>query len=288
MKATLLLVAIASIASAQAKPAPARPAPSECAAPKPGWLWCDDFESDRLSKYFEYTAVNGQFTRAAAVGRDGSFGMSATYTAASNDAGSLKLAIGKVPVSYFRPVDGGATVHREVYWRWYIMHPKTWVGGGPDKMSRATGFTSQKWAQSMSAHVWDGEDPKDGHLHLDPVSGTNVQGMLATTQFNDMKKFRWLGAKQGSADLFDAEHLGRWVCVEAHVKLNDAGLSNGTFDLWVDGKADAQRDGLNWVGAYTDYGINVLFFENFWNNKSPVTQTRYWDNIVVSTQRIGC
>ena len=56
----------------------------------------------------------------------------------------------------------------------------------------------------------------------------------------------------------------------------------------MNGRLDAQRTGLNWVGGYQDYGINAVLVENYWNNGSPVVQERYLDNLVVSTQRIGC
>ena len=51
---------------------------------------------------------------------------------------------------------------------------------------------------------------------------------------------------------------------------------------------DAQRTGLNFVGSYDAYGINALFFENYWNTGAPAAQERDLDNIVVSMQRIGC
>ena len=56
----------------------------------------------------------------------------------------------------------------------------------------------------------------------------------------------------------------------------------------VNGTLDARETGLNWVGSYSAYGINAVFFENYWNTGSPVAQERYFDNLVVSTQRIGC
>ena len=34
--------------------------------------------------------------------------------------------------------------------------------------------------------------------------------------------------------------------------------------------------------------INAVFFENYWNAGSPLTQERYFDNIIISTSRIGC
>ena len=40
--------------------APAGPI-AECESPKPAWLWCDDFERDRLDQYFEYSSAAGGF-----------------------------------------------------------------------------------------------------------------------------------------------------------------------------------------------------------------------------------
>jgi hypothetical protein len=123
---------------------------------------------------------------------------------------------------------------------------------------------------------------------LDPASGTDAAGVLQTIQYNDFAHMRWLGAVRSATPVFDAAHVGVWHCVEAHAKLNDTGLSNGVFELWIDNALEAQETGMNWVGAYSAFGINAIFFENYWNAGSPVAQDRFFDNIVVSTQRIGC
>src|SRR5690606_23392258 len=106
--------------------------------------------------------------------------------------------------------------------------------------------------------------------------------------YNDFANLRWMGYTAGKTPLFSGDNLGRWHCVEAHVKLNTAGRSDGEFRMWVNGALDAERTGLNWVGSYDAYGINAVFFENYWNSGSPKAQERYFDNIVVSTERIGC
>jgi hypothetical protein len=72
------------------------------------------------------------------------------------------------------------------------------------------------------------------------------------------------------------------------VRLNDPGQSNGVFDLRINDQLEAQRAGLNWVGSYSDYGMNAVFVENYWNDGSPVTQDRFIDNFVISTRPIGC
>ena len=58
-------------------PPPPPPGSAECAVPQPGWIWCDDFEQDRLGQYFEYVDDGGSFVRASGVGLNGSAGMRA-------------------------------------------------------------------------------------------------------------------------------------------------------------------------------------------------------------------
>ncbi len=265
----------------------------ECDRPQAGWIWCDDFEQDRLDGYFEVQDDEGEFARMAGVGIGGSSGMRIRFQQDEVSAGALLLAFGKTPSAYIDPVDDGTAKYRDIYWRMYLRHQSGWTGGGGDKLSRATVFATSNWAQAMIAHIWSGNSSPGGnstkyHLVLDPASGTDEQGILQTTTYNDFDNLRWLGIQVVNTPLFDADHVGQWYCVEARARLNDAGQSNGIFQIWIDGNLDAEATGLNWLGSYNDYGINAVFFENYWNSGSPVTQERYWDNIVVSTQRIGC
>jgi hypothetical protein len=184
-------------------------------------------------------------------------------------------------------VDAGTAIYRDVYWRMYVRNQAGWVGGGGYKLSRAISFAGSNWAEAMVAHLW-GDPPETNVLLMDPVSGTDAAGTLLTTKYNDFSHFHWLGAMGGGTPLFDASHVGQWYCVEAHAQLNDASLSNGVFEFWVNGNLDARETGLNWLGAFSAYGINAVFFENYWNTGSPAAQDRYFDNIIISTQRIGC
>jgi hypothetical protein len=270
-------------------PSASGPKASECAAPGAGWVWCDDFEQNRLASYFEYPNPGNSFARTTGVGVAGSTGMRAHFNAGQVDAGGLHLAIGRTPQSYFRPADAGTANYRELYWRVYVRNQAGWVGGGGDKLSRATVFSSSStMAQAMIAHVWSGKGSAQDYLVLDPASGTDAAGNVITTTYNDFAHLVWLGGLRGTAPLFGAAGVGQWHCVEAHARLNDAGQSNGLFELWVDGAADATRTGLNFLGAYNAYGMNAVYLENYWNAGSPVAQDRFMDNFVVSTQRIGC
>jgi hypothetical protein len=287
-----VLTAGCDLRGALADAATERPGPDpevkECAKPQPGWIWCDDFEEDRLSRYFEYDDKDGSFVRRRGVGIDSSYGMRARFAPGQVGTGALHLAFGRTPQEYFRRVDAGTATYRDVYWRVYLKHQAGWVGGGGDKLSRVMIFASPtSWAEAMIAHVWS-SSKSPNYLVLDPASGTDDAGALVTTAYNDFPNLRWLGAETGSTPLFDAEHVGRWYCIEARARLNDPGQENGVFQLWIDGNVEAQRAGLNWVGAFNDYGINALFLENHWDAGSPRAQERYMDNLVVSTARIGC
>ncbi len=70
--------------------------------------------------------------------------------------------------------------------------------------------------------------------------------------------------------------------------MNDPGIANGIEEFWLDGKLEARRADQNHIGSYTDYGLNQLVFDNYWNRGSPQLNELYRDNMVVSTQRIGC
>jgi hypothetical protein len=264
---------------------------AECSSPKPEWIWCDDFEKDRLASYFEYEAKDGSFVLLPGVGYGGSSGMRARFSRTGQvHAGSLKLAIGKTPGRYFRPVDAGTARYREIYWRHFVKYQVGWIGAGGNKMSRAQVLVNTDWAQAMTGPVWSGiiSEGEPYRLGLAPSSGTDAAGNVRTTEYNDFAHFRRLGTAWSRTPLFDQMHVGRWYCIEVHARLNDPKRSNGVFELWINGALEARIDELNWQGAYDQYGINTVFLENYWNDGAPQAQERYFDNFVVSTQRIGC
>jgi hypothetical protein len=263
---------------------------AECGAPQPGWIWCDDFEEDRLGAYFEYDSQDS-FVRTPGSGFGGSVGMRARFATGQVNAGALHVAFGRTPGRYFRAVDAGTEVYREVYWRIYVRYEAGWIGGGGNKMSRAQSLATPQFAQAMIAHVWSGSSPEQptiNYIGLDPASGIGSGGRLVTRSYNDFDQLVWLGATWGKTPVFDEAHVGKWYCIEAHARLNDPGRSNGVFELWIDGRPEVRQTGLGWMGGFRDYGINTVYLENYWNDGAPQPQERHFDNFVISRQQIGC
>lgn len=257
--------------------------------PNSSYIFCDDFESSEplADRYFEYNDHGGTYLRLAGVGINNSSGMRTLWQSKEMEAGNLKYAFGRVPAGI------GVKAHthletdfREIYWRHYLKMKAPW-SGYPHKLSRATIFASKtSWAQAMIAHIWSGSDSPV--LNIDPATGIDSANQLVTTTYNDFANQRWLGAVAGSTPIFSEENAGRWFCIETHVKLNTPGGKDGIFRFWVDNQLQAERLDLNWVGSWSDYGLNTIMFENYWNGGAPGIRERFLDNIVISTSRIGC
>jgi hypothetical protein len=257
-------------------------------ASHPNWIFCDDFESQAplvgQGRYFEYGDDEGDFILMDGVGLDLSRGMRALWQRDEVGAGGLKLGFGRNPSEYMNRGIRENEDFREIYYRMYLKMEAGWQGD-PAKLSRATVFAADDWSQAMIAHLWGGWDDK---LLIDPVRCVDQSNQVKCVRYNDFAHMDWLGYQNGLTPIFSTGYNNRWYCVEAHVRLNDPGQSNGVQEFWIDGGLEARREGLDFVRSYTDYAINAIFFENYWNSGAPQEQARYFDNIVVSTERIGC
>jgi hypothetical protein len=249
-----------------------RPQPHES---DPATIWYDDFDGPPKA----YTESEGDIDRSESFGGPGG-SMKSFYEKGTRGLGNRKVFFGDSPTG--RVVRKGEKFD-DVYWRIYVKHQPGWVGGGPAKLSRATSIVSPKWNQAMIAHVWSSGEA----LTLDPATG--VRGdTVVTRRYNDFEMLRWLGNRPASQmKISSSEESGRWVCVESRARLNTPGQKDGLNQLWIDGRLEAQRLNLDWRGSYDGHGINAVFLETYWNEGSPVTQSRWIDNFVISTRPIG-
>jgi hypothetical protein len=258
----------------------------------PSWLWCDDFEQDRLSSYYDNDSP-ALLARASGIGFNNTYGMRATWTAGQVNAGSLKIAFGLTPAGAGMTHPAGVdttTKFQEIYYRAYLKSQAGWVGQGSghnSKFTRTAVFTSSAWAEAAIAHLWSNDTGgNNNYLLIDPATCV-TGGTVNCTSYNG-SQIVYLGGTIGTTPIFTSPNTGNWNCIEAHVKLNTSGLSDGIQEFWVDGVLQASRTNLNFRGTYTGYGLNTVLFENYINGGASQGQSRYWDNLVISTQRVGC
>jgi hypothetical protein len=199
-------------------------------------------------------------------------------------AGGLKLGFGRNPNGYMNKGIRDNEDFREIWYRMMLKNEAGWQGS-PAKLSRATVFTSSNdWSQAMIAHLWSDNAE---HLLVDPascVTGSTVN----CVGYNDFNNLEWLGNLSGTTEIFSTNNSDQWFCVEAHVRLDDAGQANGVQEFWIDGNLEARRENMAFVKNYADHAINAVFLENYWNDGSTQEQKRWFDNFVVSTEAIGC
>ncbi len=282
----ILFVSLLSLPTLAAEPREAQTPRIECVVPLPhqpqesdsATIWYDDFNGPDKP----YGEASGKLDDHESLGGVGK-SLACYYAKVSQGEGNRKVFFGDSP-------SGGRTIVRkgehfdEIYWRIYVKHQPGWTGGGGAKLSRATCLTTPTWQQAMIAHVWSGPGET---LTLDPATGVRG-GQIVTTRYNDFAHLHWLGNKPPSTFKFSSPaEAGWWVCVEAYAKLNTPGQKDGVNRLWIDGRLEAQRTGLDWRGSYTGHSINAVFLEAYWNQGSPVSQTRWLDNFVISTKPIG-
>lgn len=259
-----------------------------------GLIFCDDFESEDplTDRYFEVNNNNGEFGQVNGVGRDGSRGVQGTWQAGEVNAGGLLKSFGRTPSNYIgQHAAMPDSTFMEIYWKLDVRHQEGWQGNGPAKLCRAITLANANWATGAMAHLWSG-GPGDQYLGMDPASGIDEAGNLVTTKYNDFANMRWLGWQYGNTPLFADQESGKWFCVEGHLKLNTPGAADGLFEFWINDTFQAGQYDINWHGNWNadpdNYGINALFINNYWNAGSPVEQKRYFDNVVIATERIGC
>jgi hypothetical protein len=243
----------------------------------PALIWYDNFDGPEKN-YVESENKPDPTNKFGSIGKS----VPCIYSNSkdSKGTGNRKVFFGDSP---YNPIAQVGKKYDEIYWRVYVKHQHGWTGGGEAKLTRATSIVSGSWAQAMIDHVWTSGES----LTLDPASGV-VGDKVVTTTYNDFNNLHWLGNNPASEFKFSSTaESGWWVCVETRCKLNTPGLKDGITQLWIDGRLECERHNMDFRGSYNYYGINAVFLEAYWNDRSPVFQYRWLDNFVISPKPIG-
>jgi hypothetical protein len=260
-----------------------------CPEPLPdAWVFCEDFETtdDPTASFFEYQDADGAFVLDEGEAASGVRAMKATYAEGVEGAGWLSVAFGHNPIVYGNsPQVAQDRDFQSIYWRMRIKMEAGWPDLGPGELTSATVFASEQWQQALVARLRS--DSKDVVLLAEPITCIE-DDLIACTGFDDADRQQELGGLVGATPLFSKESSGVWHCVEAHVALNTPGLADGSFEFWVDDQLQNATYELDWRGSWAEYGINLVTVQNLWPGGAPQQLERWIDDLVISTEPIGC
>ncbi|MGH1345390.1 MAG: hypothetical protein ACRBN8_27755 [Nannocystales bacterium] len=252
-----------------------------------GWIFCEDFETvgDPSEVFFDYLDAEGNFVPSREGGASGVGSMRAHYREGIEGAGFMSVSFGNNPINTAgRPGYSEGDKFDEVYWRFRVKMQPGWPDAGPYNLSRISAFAQSDWGEAMVASIAS----DDAEVNLRASAASCVQNNEVECTGIDGDALVPLGTLNGSTPVFSALRAGKWQCVEAHVKLNTPGEADGMFEFWVDGELEADRVGMDWRGTWEAFGLNLLSIENFWVGGAPADLDRWFDDVVISTEPIGC
>lgn len=235
----------------------------------PEWIFCDDFETEQdLSVNYDdarYGEENGMSvtTNDAFSGR---YSLEQHYVP-GKPAGWIIKFIGDNP----HLTSPGLKLN-EIYFRYYHKFEEGFTGM-PQKMARVKVYkNAQDWDGGLGIYLW-----------------VNKKILCADkrTYLYDQERFQWLPVTYSALDFSDPANIGRWICIEARIKLNTHGKSDGEIQYWADGKEILHDTGLPLGNESFSKGLNMVLWGCYWAGKSPKEQSRFYDNLVISTAPIG-
>ncbi|CAG0927104.1 hypothetical protein TFLX_00352 [Thermoflexales bacterium] len=202
----------------------------------------------------------------------GSLGLSVTTADAFTGARALEqhYAQGQVDAGWVCKVNhAGFPDH--VFVRWYHKFEEGFEGF-PPKMARVRYRQRSTWTTVFAVHFWIENGEAVADVYAKNSSQANSVGWLPIAR---------------SGFFFNApENTGRWIRFEMEVKLNTPGQADGLYRFWADDELIIERTDVDLRGNTPDK-INEIMLDGYWNGGSPKAQSRYYDDFVIATSRIG-
>jgi hypothetical protein len=224
-------------------------------------ILCDDFEGDDLDANYE--EVNKRPGEQMNLSSDDSFSgaqsLRQNYTTGQVDAGWV-----------VKVKEDGFPDH--LFARWYHKFENGFEGL-PPKMARIRNREYINWKTGFAYHTWIDDGLLNASLYVPQSTQANSAG--------------YLPAHFTSFSYADKANIGVWVCIEMEIKLNTPGEADGEYRLWVNNRKEAEKINVDFRGS-TNLKITEVMLDTYWNAGSPKEQARYYDDFVISTNRIGC
>ncbi len=272
-----LLVLLAFLAAGRA----AYGASAEAICQTPAAIFCDDFEAGSFDMWQDgYSPSVHAITTVPANVYRGQKALQATYLGGSNGAGWL--------TRWFMPG------FDHTFARAYVKFEPGWQcsGGACSKLfvfygnrvdNQWSGFGQAGVCPKGTDYYYAGVATLPWYVQPDPgevILYSYYPGMPTQPDGQTC----W-GAFGFLDDPRTALQTGVWHCLEVEVQANTPGARDGFQRVWVDGALKREMLNMRWRDT-TDVRTNA-FQLSF--SGSPGTTEHVWvDNVVVSTQRIGC
>ncbi len=295
---------------------------SECDAPQPEWLACEDFEAggQGWQSWFEqspFVECNGcpdgqndpaRIRLVDDEAHDGQWSLHMPAEASADFRGA-SLA--------WRSCDGpkqsGCNLvgYEQLYWRaWvklapdhqYVHHFMSIGGTQPDQYWGADGNAGCRPNGERAAGTT--VDFDENHelffytyypeMNCDSggyCSGDYVQNICdgcadKNMPCSDGPECCW--GNHFSAEPRPVLQRDRWVCLEMMQRLNTPGEADGEMAFWVDGELGHRETGMHWRDV-PELQLNKVWVQHYIAGGDADQPNRiWWDDIIVSTSRIGC
>ncbi|MHA6485029.1 cohesin domain-containing protein [Paenibacillus sp. strain BS8-2] len=248
-------------------------AADECEAIQEAWLFCDDFDEDRLSSYYHHSHP-ALLKRTAGTGMEDSTSLDGIFSG-NNGHGNIRLAFGKTPDALvYKPVGDPDEVVREFSWRFYVKNDEAWSVGEDGMFANLYAYgPNNQVLMKVTANLAYGAIYS--YVQTANLDGNgNPNGLNSQIYVGTGKKILEIGNHD-------------WNLVEFQIKLNDPGQSNGKYQVYINENLVSDLSNMNWIGSYQDYGFNVVEFEQSLDASGVPQQHRYIDNLVLSTEPVG-
>ncbi|NLD99610.1 MAG: T9SS type A sorting domain-containing protein [Fibrobacter sp.] len=221
----------------------------------PEWLWFDDFETTTNLKT-NYQDVNTTgMTVSVKDAFEGKYSLNQNYQVGQQNAGWI-----------VRYNETGFPNH--VFMRWYHKF-ESGFDGFPPKMARIRNRSHSTWTSPFEVHCW--------------IADGKIVSDIKATKSSQANSSGWLPIVK--SDYSVSNNVGKWVCYEMEVQLNDPGKANGLCRIWADDNLIIERLNID-IRGNEKIPINEVMLDCYWNEKSPNIQNRYYDNFIISTKRI--
>ncbi len=239
-------------------------------------IFCDDFESGNLNVWQDgYNPILHAVTSTLANVYQGQKALQVTYPSGS-DGGWL--------TRWFMPG------YDHLFSRVYVKFENPWVG-----FSKVLGLYGNRTDNQWSGFGQAGNKPNGTDFFIAMLVTLNWYApdpgeVIFYSYFPEMTAApdgKYWGNYFYQNDPRERLQTGRWYCLELELQANTPGLRDGFQRMWIDGVLKGEVLNMRWRDT-TALKINA--FQLSFSASGSVTATeRVWiDNVVVSTQEIGC